>query len=161
MEEIRGGRLMPISGNRVLGLQRRKDLTIQGFHKTVHLEYIVVVPGASDYRPGTQSTGFSIPLEPRPVVRQLSEEDIQELGASVSLGDYIFEFPGDMVTNDQLLLATQLTLNKGMPDEEDMKIVTVKPTIWQDRFPVKGELAIVGGKVMRWKIAARATKLAA
>lgn len=150
-----------MSGNRVLGLQRRKHNRVQGFHKTVHLEQIVYTTGTTSFRPGSESTGFSLLLEPRPIVRLISEEDISQGGENVSLGDYIVEIPGDQVTETRLRQATRIVLNKSLPDEELMQVLQVRPSGIQEPIETRNELFIVGGQVIRWKIFARATLKAA
>lgn len=147
---------MPVSGMRILGLQRWKHRVVQGFHKTVHLELLVNVPGSSDYRPGVQTTTFSVAIEPRPIVRLTSEEDISEGGENVSLGNYVFEFYGDQVTLTQMRTANRIVLNKGLADEESLQILQVRPMIWNESNVGRRELAINGGRVMGWSIFVRA-----
>lgn len=152
---------MPILGSRILALMRRNHRVVKGWHKTVTLERIDYVATSSDYRPGATTVAMSILIEPAPIVRLVTEEDITEFGSKVSMADYIFEVVGDSVTEQNLLNATQLVINKGLPDEESMNLVQFRPGGTSDRLDVKDHLYIYGGKVIHWFLFARATKRAA
>lgn len=151
---------MPISASRVLALQNRKHNIIGGFHKTIHLEKVTSVAGTSDFRPGRSTTTSSILIQPPPVVRIVSEEDISEAGENVSLSDLLFEIPGDAVLESDLRAANQLCLNKDQDDEEFMQILQIRPAMWIRATGAERELAVVGGQVQRWNIFARATRKA-
>ncbi len=153
---------MPVSGSRVLGLERWKQRIAGGFHRTTNFEYVTHAAGNSDYRPGAATTVWSILIDPRPIVRVVSDEDISEGGtAGISLGDYELEIYGDALTEAQLLQANQVTLDKNLGTQEFMKIVKFRPSGWREFQLDRGnELAVIGGQVISWKIWVRATKRA-
>lgn len=154
---------MPVSGSRVLGLARWKQRVVGGFHRTTNFEYVTHAAGNSDYRPGAATTVWSVLIDPRPIVRLVSDEDISEGGPSgISLGDYIIELYGDALTETQLLQATQVVLDKNLSTQEFMKIVKFRPGGWREfQMDHGNELTIVQGQVIFWKVWARATKRAA
>jgi hypothetical protein len=153
---------MPLSGDRLLGLQNWIKRNETAFHKTVTVERLVYPVGTSPYRSGGDpTTEYSILIDPSPSVRLLSEEDISEGGANVSLGDYIFTMSGASIQEDKIRNATHLVLNKNLDDEEKMQILQIRPDGWTEQARTVQQLAIVQGKVIRWAVFARATKLAA
>lgn len=152
---------MPVSPDRVKGLMQWKHEVVGGFHKTVDLEKQSNAVGLSSYRPGTLKLEWSIRLDPSPIVRLITEEDIAESGNNVSLGDYAFEIVGGQVSEQKLRESNRIILNKGESDEEQMQILQIRPAGWLDDRTTVNELAIVGGEVILWKVFARATKLAA
>ena len=152
---------MPVSGLRLQAIHRHAQRVTGGFHKTVHFEQIEHVAGNSSYRPGVASTAFSIRIDPVPLVRIASEEDISEANTNVSLGDYVFEVAGGTITEDQLRSATQIVLNKGGSDEEKMQIQQIRVGDLSEVSRRTQLLSIVQGHVIKWDVFARATKKAA
>lgn len=151
---------MSILSDRAMGLNNWKHRRIGGFHKTVHLEEVTYGPGATEFRKGTPSTTFSVKIDPIPIVRLVSEDDISVVGGNVSLSDSVFEISGSQFTEAQLRSANQLTLNKGKSDVEHMQILSIRPSGWREHSETETDLSIMSGRVIRWKIFARATKTA-
>lgn len=149
------------SADRVIGLMKWKHHVVGGFHKTVHFEKQTNAAGNSPYRPGVAKLIWSKRIEPLPIVRLVTEEDISETGQNVSLGDYVFEVPGGIISEMNLRESNRIILNKGESDEEQMQILQIRPAGWLDDRTTLNELAIVNGEVILWKVFARATKLAA
>lgn len=145
-----------MNSRRALALHDRKHRFIGGFNKTVHLEQVTYPASTSSYRPGSATTVFSILIDPPPIARVTSDEDIAELGENVSLQDMVFEVSGNAASELNMRNATQLVLNKGLPDQQVMSIQQVRPSSWLGDSN-RMELAIIDGVVMRWHIFARST----
>ena len=151
---------MPII-HRSLALQEWKHHRSQAFHKTVHIEKISLAVGNSDFRPGAPNTEFSVLVNPPPIVRIISEGDISEGGQNISLGDYVFEINGSSIEEQQLRDANQITLAKGLRDEENMQILQIRPAGIESTNTDNNQFFILGGLVVKWKVYCRATQKAA
>jgi hypothetical protein len=147
---------MNFFAKRVEALQKKRFAIEQTFTESVYLEK-VGTSGTSPFFPTTGSVEWSIALDPPPIVKVVGEEDIEGAGSTnVSIGDYIFETLGSLVTAEQIKTANRIFIGTideaGVYTGRYLKVLYYRAGDWPN---ISGKPLAMMGKVQFWHIYVR------